>query len=125
MSISLFAAGLACFGAGGLCDLFFGVRSACLRPVPYLFGMAGSACLTVLGIHATTTAPLTVDLHLLFGIGRSGLRIDQLAGLFLTLLFGVAVAVSALLRVLGAARGSATSMGVSLRAISSCSPRWR
>jgi formate hydrogenlyase subunit 3/multisubunit Na+/H+ antiporter MnhD subunit len=86
---------LACFAAGGLFDLFFGVKSARLRPVPYLFGIAGSACLTVLGIHATTTAPVTVDLHLVFGIGGSGLRIDQLAGLFLTLLFGVAVAVSA------------------------------
>jgi formate hydrogenlyase subunit 3/multisubunit Na+/H+ antiporter MnhD subunit len=95
VSISLLAAGLACFGAGGLVDLFFGVRSARVRPVPYLFGIAGSACLTVLGIHATTTAPITVDLHLLLGISRSGLRIDQLAGLFLTLLFGVAVAVSA------------------------------
>jgi formate hydrogenlyase subunit 3/multisubunit Na+/H+ antiporter MnhD subunit len=95
MSGSLFAAGLACFAAGGLIDLFFGVRSRLVRPVPYLLGLAGSTCLFVLGVHATTTTPRFVDIGLLFGIGHGVLRFDSLAGLFLTLMFGIAVAVSA------------------------------
>jgi formate hydrogenlyase subunit 3/multisubunit Na+/H+ antiporter MnhD subunit len=95
MSSSLFAAGLACFAAGALIDLFVGTGSRLVRPVPYLFGLAGSACLFVLGIHVTTTATVGVDLHLLFGVGYGALNLDPLAGLFLTLLFAIGMAVSA------------------------------
>jgi formate hydrogenlyase subunit 3/multisubunit Na+/H+ antiporter MnhD subunit len=95
VSSSLFAAGLACFAAGGLIDLFIGTRWRLVRPVPYLFGIAGSGCLFVLGVHATTTRSVSVDLSLLFGVGHGALRIDPLAGLFLTLLFATAMAVSA------------------------------
>jgi len=95
MSGSLLAAGLGCFAAGGLIDLFIGVRSRRVRPLPYLLGLVGSACLLVLGIHATTTRPVVVDVSLLFGIGHGGLYLDSLAGLFLTLMFALAIAVSA------------------------------
>lgn len=95
MSSSLFAAGLACFGAGALVDLFFGVGRRLLRSVPYLLALTGSGCLFVLGIHTTTTTPVSVDLSLLFGVGHGALRLDPLAGLFLTLLFAIAMAVSA------------------------------
>jgi hydrogenase-4 component B len=95
VSGSLFAAGLACFAAGGLIDLLIGTKSRLVRPVPYLFGIAGSGCLFVLGVHATTTTPVTVDLSLLFGVGHGALHVDALAGLFLTLLFAIAMAVSA------------------------------
>lgn len=95
MSSSLFAAGLACFAAGGLIDLVIGTGSRLVRPVPYLFGATGSGCLLVLGVHATTTTAAGVDLRWLFGVGNSALRIDPLAGLFLTLLFAIAMAVSA------------------------------
>jgi hydrogenase-4 component B len=94
VTASLFAAGLACLAAGGLIDLCWGGRSRRVRPLPYLLGIAGSACLFVLGIHATTTHPVTVDVSGLFGVGHGALRIDQLAGLFLTLLFAIAIAVS-------------------------------
>ena len=97
MSSSLFAAGLACFAAGGLIDLVIGTGSRLVRPVPYLFGATGSGCLLVLGVHATTTTAAGVDLRWLFGVGNSALRIDPLAGLFLTLLFAIAMAVSACL----------------------------
>jgi formate hydrogenlyase subunit 3/multisubunit Na+/H+ antiporter MnhD subunit len=95
VSSSLFAAGLACFGAGALIDLFFGTRARVTRPLPYLFGLAGSGCLFALGIHATTTATVSVDLQFLFGVGHGALRLDPLAGFFLTLLFAIAMAVSA------------------------------
>jgi formate hydrogenlyase subunit 3/multisubunit Na+/H+ antiporter MnhD subunit len=86
---------LACFGAGALIDLFFGTRARVTRPLPYLFGLAGSGCLFALGIHATTTATVSVDLQFLFGVGHGALRLDPLAGFFLTLLFAIAMAVSA------------------------------
>jgi hydrogenase-4 component B len=95
VSSALFAAGLACLGAGGLIDLVLGVRSRLVRPLPYLLAMAGSACLFALGIHATTTRPVQVDVALLFGVGHGALRLDSLAGFFLTLLFAIALAVSA------------------------------
>jgi hydrogenase-4 component B len=95
MASALVAAGLACFAAGGLVDLLAGVRRPGLRAVPYLLGIAGSGCLLALGVHATTGAPAHVDLADVFGVGRGGLRLDQLAGLFLTLLFGLGVVVSA------------------------------
>ncbi|MHB1709845.1 MAG: proton-conducting transporter transmembrane domain-containing protein [Acidimicrobiales bacterium] len=95
MSGSLFAAGLACFAAGGLIDLALGSKSARVRSLPYLLAIAGSACLFLLGIHATTTTPVTVDLAMVFGVGHGALRLDSLAGLFLTLLFAIAIAISA------------------------------
>lgn len=95
MASALFAAGLACFGAGGLVDLLAGARRPGIRAVPYLLGIVGSGCLLVLGVHTTTTAPVHVDLVGVFGVGRGGLRLDQLAGLFLTLLYALGVVVSA------------------------------
>jgi hydrogenase-4 component B len=95
VSGSLFAAGLACLAAGGLVDIIFGTKSALARPVPYLLGMAGSICLFALGIHAVTSRAIVLDLDPLFGVGHSSLRIDPLAGFFLTLLFAIAIAVSA------------------------------
>jgi hydrogenase-4 component B len=95
MNGALFAAGLACFAAGSLVDLVFGTRSVLVRPLPYLLGMAGSVCLFVLGIHAVTTRSIVVDLDPLFGVGHTALHLDPLAGFFLTLLFAIAIAVSA------------------------------
>lgn len=95
MSGLLFGLGLGCFLLGGVIDLFVGVGSRHVRPWPYLLGVAGSACLFALGVHATTSPAASVNLTHLFGVGHGTLRVDQLAGFFLTLLFGIAVAVSA------------------------------
>ena len=94
MTGALFAAALACLLAGAVVDLGLGTRSAVVRAAPYLFGTAASACLLAVGIHATSSAPATIGIAPLFDIGRGALRVDALAGSFLTLLFGVAVAVS-------------------------------
>ncbi len=93
MSTSLFSYGLICFAIGILFDLLVGVAIPRLRPIPYLFGLAGSVCLAILGVHDTTTSSPGASPYLL-GVGRSNLRFDPLAGLFLTLIFVIAIAVS-------------------------------
>ena len=95
MSGALVAAGLACFGVGVVVDVAAGVRYRLVRPVPYLWAMAGSACFFALGIHATVTNAVTVSLSEVLTLGHNELRLDHLAGLFLTLLFALGIAVSA------------------------------
>lgn len=95
MNGPLFAAAMASFALGAAIDLVCGVRHAATRVAPYLLALAGSACLLVVGVNATTSGPQTLDLSDLFELGNSALRLDPLAGLFLTLTFGIAVAVSA------------------------------
>jgi hydrogenase-4 component B len=95
VSGALMAAGLACFALGVVLDVTVGVARRPLRPLPYLLALAGSACLFALGVHATTTRASGIDLSEVFSLGRNGLRLDHLAGLFLTLLFALGVALSA------------------------------
>ncbi|MHB8245993.1 MAG: proton-conducting transporter transmembrane domain-containing protein [Acidimicrobiales bacterium] len=95
MTGSLLVAGLACYALGAAVDLVFGVQRTAVRLTPYLLGIAGSACLLALGIHATTTRSSGIGISRLFGVGHGALLVDPLAGLFLTLLFGIAIAVSA------------------------------
>ena len=95
MTAPLMVAALACMLAGVVVDLGLGTRSAVVRALPYLLGAAGSACLLAVGIHATMSrTPTTIGIAPLFGVGRGALRVDPLAGLFLTLMFGISVAVS-------------------------------
>lgn len=97
MSSSLLAAGLACFAVGVAVDVVGGVRRTAVRLLPYLSGIAGSACLFALGVHATTTSTAAsgIDLSEVLGFRQGGFRLDHLAGLFLTLLFALGIAVSA------------------------------
>ena len=95
MTAPLIVAALACMLAGAAVDLGLGTRSAVVRAVPYLLGAAGGACLLAVGIHATLSrSPTTIGIASLFDVGRGALRVDPLAGLFLTLMFGVSIAVS-------------------------------
>lgn len=91
----LFAVALACFALGGLIDVIAGTRTTVVRSWPYVLGLAGSACLVVLGVHATTSSTTTLNVSRLLAAGPSTLYVDRLAGFFLTLLFGIGVAVSA------------------------------
>ena len=95
MNGALFGVAFGCFLLGALIDAVFGVRRQSVRALPYLLGLIGSACLFVLGAHATVSRPTSVNIVLLSGAGDHALFIDQLAGLFLALLFGLAIAVSA------------------------------
>ncbi len=95
MSGGLFAAALACLGAGTVVDLVAGTRSRVVRTAPYLLGLVASGCLLAVGVRATVSRTVTLDIGTLFGVGHAALLLDPLAGLFLTLLFAVSVAVSA------------------------------
>ena len=93
MSSPLVICGLVCFATGILVDLAFGVKIAKTRPIPYLFGLLGSVLLVTLGVYDTITKSPGPPPYFL-GIGRGTLSFDPLTGLFLTLLFSIAVAIS-------------------------------
>ncbi len=93
MSSSLLAYGLICFATGILVDLALGVKVAKTRQIPYLLGLVGSVLLVALGVYDTTTKSPGAPPYF-FGLGRGTLSFDSLTGLFLTLLFTIAVAVS-------------------------------
>jgi formate hydrogenlyase subunit 3/multisubunit Na+/H+ antiporter MnhD subunit len=95
MSGLLVAFALGCFLLGGVIDLTCGVSRDTVRALPYALGLLGSASLFALGVHATTSAGRSIDLERLFDVGHGALRVDPLAGLFLTLLFAIAMAISA------------------------------
>ena len=94
---ALFVIAFGCFVLGLLVDVNFGVASKYVRPLPYLLALAGSVCLVLVGIHATTSATISIDVGSFLGVGHGALLIDQLAGYFLTLMFAIAIAVSACL----------------------------
>jgi hydrogenase-4 component B len=101
------AAGLILLAVAAAVDLLLGVRHSPSRPVPYLLGAAGSACLLAAG--AAALAGRSVVLRsggvlgqvAVGGPGRAevfapalGLAADKLSGLFLVIAFAAAVAVS-------------------------------
>ena len=60
------------------------------------YGMAGAASglVTALGVLCVTSHPMTVDLGDLLDFGHTALRLDPLAGLFLTLVGGLGFIIS-------------------------------
>ncbi len=97
MRAALLLAGLATLGAGAAADLALGADRRWARTLAYLAGLAGSACLCAVGALSDLGHPLTVDLGGLFGVGTASVRLDGLAGLFLTLTSALGVAISACL----------------------------
>ncbi len=98
MPASLLAASLLGLAAAGLLDLVAGVRSAVLRPVPYLVAAAASVLLVVVGAAGVAGGRPRLGLGSalgsgLLGFGATGLSVDPLSGLFLLISFGVAVPV--------------------------------
>ncbi len=113
----MLAAGLILLALAGLAGLLVGPSRRGWRPVPYLAGAAGSACLVVAGAAAIAGRPVTLQSAGLLGsvaIGNgsgpapaartgqpvplfatvAGLGADRLSGLFLVIAFAAAVAVS-------------------------------
>jgi len=88
------AAGLALLAAAAVVDLVAGVRPRPLRPVPYLLGAAGSACLAVGGAGALAGHQARVWPAGVLGPGTAGLTADRLSGLFLVIAFAAATWVS-------------------------------
>ena len=87
-------AGMALLAAAALVDLVAGVRLRPLRPVPYLLGAAGSACLAVGGAGALAGHQVRLWSAGVLGPGTAGLVADRLSGLFLVIAFGAAAWVS-------------------------------
>ncbi len=94
MTAALFVAGLAAFVLGGVVDGVVGVGRSWQRATPYVLAVVGSVAETVAGVRAMGPSRTTINLTSVVGIGRSGLLLDHLAGLFLTLLFFIGTAVS-------------------------------
>lgn len=90
----LLAAGLGLLAAGGLVDLAAGTRTTWLRVLPYLAGVAGSACLAVAGAAAVAGQSVRLAVSGWLGQGTAGLAADRLSGLFLVIAMGAAVPVS-------------------------------
>jgi hydrogenase-4 component B len=88
------AAGLSLLGAAAVIDLVAGARPGRLRPVPYLAGAAGSACLAVGGAGALAGHQARLWPAGVLGPGTAGLAADRLSGLFLVIAFGAAAWVS-------------------------------
>jgi hydrogenase-4 component B len=114
------AAGLILLAVAAGVDLLFGVRPSPWRPVPYLIGAVGSACLLAAGAAALTGRSVVLRSGGVLGQvatgtggtagpagpgpagpGRAavfasalGLAADRLSGLFLVIAFAAAVAVS-------------------------------
>ncbi|MGI8753830.1 MAG: proton-conducting transporter membrane subunit [Acidimicrobiales bacterium] len=97
MRETLLFVGLGLWGLGAALDLIVGADRYLGRIVPYLAAMAGSACVCVAGVASVLRSPTTIDLGTTLGVGQTQLRLDGLAGLFLTLTAGLGVVVSACL----------------------------
>jgi len=96
MNLALLIAGFGCLAAGSVVDLIVGTARPLLRPLPYLAALAGSALFLAAGIHVIATgSDERLSLGDLFAMGTTTVHLDDLAGLFLTLLFALGAAVSA------------------------------
>lgn len=95
MTPALLVAGLALWAAGAVFDLTVGAGRRWARVAPYGAGAGGSALVTAAGVRTVFAAPRTIDLGTTLGFGHTLVRLDPLAGLFLTLTAGLGVLVSA------------------------------
>lgn len=95
MSWDLILAALCVWAAGAALDLAVGPALLGGRVLPYMTGMAGGVCVCIAGVRGVLRPADTVDLGTVLGVGHTIVRLDGLAGLFLTLCGALAVAVSA------------------------------
>ena len=94
MTATLLVIALCCLVAGAGTDLVLGTARRSLRLVPYLLALMASGLLLVAGVRVLTGRARTYDLGSLLGAGTTTVNLDDLAALFLTLLYAIALAVS-------------------------------
>ena len=100
---------LALLAAGAAAGLAFGVERRWLRLATYSAATLASALVAAAGVLSVTGQALNLDLGDLMAFGQTAVRLDPLAGLFLTLTGALGVVVSvALMGETGAARRSGT-----------------
>jgi hydrogenase-4 component B len=95
MTGTLLLAALLVWGAGAALDLAVGAGRRSTRLIPYAAGIVGSALVTVVGVRAVLGTTRVIDLGTTLGVGTTSIRLDPLAGLFLTLTGGLGVVISA------------------------------
>lgn len=86
-----------CWALGALVDLVFGADRRWGRITPYVAGLVGAGAVTAAGVSCVLAPVGVVNLGATLAVGETSLRLDALAGLFLTLAGGLGVALSACL----------------------------
>ncbi|MGH9170747.1 MAG: proton-conducting transporter membrane subunit [Acidimicrobiales bacterium] len=97
MSATLLLVALLVFAAGGIVDVVVGTGPQWARLTPFVAGIVGGGLVIAAGVRTALGPIVTVSLGSTLGVGESSLRFDPLAGMFLTLSGGLAVAISACL----------------------------
>ena len=97
MTASLLLTAIVVWAAGAALDLTVGTKRRWARLTPFVIGVVGSGLVTAAGVRMTLGSASTVHLGSTLGVGETTLRLDPLAGLFLTLVGGLGVVVSACL----------------------------
>lgn len=95
MTAVLILAGLCIWAAGAVTDVVVGAGRSTSRAVPYLAGMLGAALVCAGGVQSVISPPGVIDLGSTLGVGHTLVRLDGLAGLFLTLTAALGVVISA------------------------------
>ena len=93
----LLLAALIVWAAGAALDLVVGADRRWARVSPYAAGLVGSVLVTAVGVRSVLGAARVIDLGTTLGVGTTSIRLDPLAGLFLTLTGGLGVVISACL----------------------------
>jgi formate hydrogenlyase subunit 3/multisubunit Na+/H+ antiporter MnhD subunit len=94
---ALIITGLSVWALGAVVDVTVGAKAAWGRAAPYLSGVLGGGLITVAGVACVLHPLGAVSLGTTLGVGETSVRLDALAGLFLTLTGGLATALSACL----------------------------
>jgi hydrogenase-4 component B len=85
---------LAMWALGAAIDVACGSSHRLVRQLPYLAGALGCVAITIAGVHLDLGRPSTNEFGASLGTGPIVIQLDSLAGLFLTLIGGLGVAVS-------------------------------
>ncbi len=97
MTASFLLVAIIIWTIGAVLDLTVGAERRWARLTPYAAGLVGSILCTEAGVRMVLGSDSVISLGSTFGVGNTTLRLDPLAGLFLTLVGGLAVVVSACL----------------------------
>jgi hydrogenase-4 component B len=94
---ALLLAAMVIWAVGAALDLMVGARTRWARTVALLAALIGCGFVTAAGVRMDLGARSMVHLGSTLGVGQTTLSLDPLAGLFLTLIGGLGLAVSACL----------------------------
>jgi hydrogenase-4 component B len=94
MTDTLLLAAAIIWAAGAAVDLSVGTDRWLPRVIPFVGALVGSVLIAVAGVRMDVGSTSVVDLGSTLGVGETTLRLDPLAGLFLTLVGGLGAVVS-------------------------------